>query len=195
MQLMSQNLKLRRNGRGLYDSSAMSRNDVILGNSSGPEEALIKCSSHFVPLERVMGKRLIDKTRGIKMDDSARPPNACSNVESGDGKDLKSPVTDLTSLCSSEENARDRQLYDLTIDIIDKLRHAFWLRSKIENTTHFDTLIKHLERNGAGDLGVTSCFRKAISAARTAQTSEDGQCYYLTAQEVHTTNTNRFITD
>ncbi|KAL2374928.1 hypothetical protein RJ035_003387 [Blastomyces gilchristii] len=186
MQLMSQNLKLRRNGRGLYDSSAMSRNDAILGNSSGPEEALIKCSSYFVPLEKIMGKRLIDKTESVKTDDGSTPSSASSIFESDDGRDSVTCETDATSACSGEENAlfaRDTQFYALALDIIEKLRHAFWLQSKIETTTHFDTLIKHLERNGAGDLGVTSCFRNAITAARTAYTPKDGQCYYLTTQE------------
>lgn len=189
MQLMSQNLKLRRNGRGLYDSSAMARNDAILGNSSGPEEALIKCSSHFVPLEKIMGKRLIDKTKtkGLKTDESSTPSRASSIFESNDRRNSRTPETDLTSICPDKENidfARDRQLDDVVLDIIGKLRHAFWLRSKIEATTHFDTLIKHLERNGAGDLGVTKCFRNAIVAARITQTPEDGRYYYLSAQEV-----------
>ncbi|PGH36533.1 hypothetical protein GX50_00569 [[Emmonsia] crescens] len=188
MQLMSQNLKLRRNGRGLYDSSAMARNDAILGNSSGPEEALIKCSSHFVPLEKIMGKRLIDKTKtkGLKTDESSTPSRASSIFESNDRRNSRTPETDLTSICPDKENidfARDRQLDDVVLDIIGKLRHAFWLRSKIEATTHFDTLIKHLERNGAGDLGVTKCFRNAIVAARITQTPEDGRYYYLSAQE------------
>ncbi|PGH01037.1 hypothetical protein GX51_05473 [Blastomyces parvus] len=186
MQLMSQNLKLRRNGRGLYDCSAMSRNDAILGNSSGPEEALIKCSSYFIPLDRIMGKRLMDKTKSVKVDVTTTPSSASSTFESDDGRDSVTRETDATSVCSGEENAlftRDTQFSALVLDIIEKLGQAFWLQSKIETTTHFDTLIKHLERNGAGDLVVTSCFRKAISATRTAYSPEDGQYYYLTAQE------------
>ncbi|OAX82532.1 hypothetical protein ACJ72_03117 [Emergomyces africanus] len=186
MQLMSQNLKLRKNGKGLFDSSVTSRNDTILGNSCGPEEALIKCSSHFIPLDRIMGARLIDKTNSFKTHDVSTVSPIWSVSENYDAKDSGTPETYLVSRYVDNEIialTRDRWLNELVPDIIGKLRRAFWLRSNIEATTHFDMLIAHLERNGAGDLEVTACFRNAIAAVRTAQAPEDGCYYYSTTQE------------
>ena len=42
MQLMTQNLRIRRHGRGLYDSAEVARLDAIIGDSESPEEALLK---------------------------------------------------------------------------------------------------------------------------------------------------------
>ncbi|ODH45084.1 hypothetical protein ACO22_00379 [Paracoccidioides brasiliensis] len=186
MQLMSQNLKLRRNGRGLYDLSAISRNDAILGNSSGPEEALLKCSSYFVPLEQAMGKQLINKKDLAKNDDSSISSHSTSVFDGDEGRYSATPETESTSVCSGKGNAvfaRDRQFDDLVRDIFEKLRHAFWLRSKIEGMTYFDTLVKHIEGNGAGDLGVTECFQKAVADVQRTRTLKDGKYYYSTPQE------------
>ncbi|KAK2793657.1 hypothetical protein FQN51_001169 [Onygenales sp. PD_10] len=195
MQLMSQNLKLRRNGRGLYDTSAISRNDAILGNSSGPEEALLKCCSLFVPLEKVMGKRLIEKiaTTGTVIDDSSSATGSetgeslWSHDERSSGVselgDSPEPVSGKETQKEKEVFTRDQQLDDLGMDIIKKLRHAFWLESNIEGPTHFGTLIKHLQANGAGDLVVTNCFQKAIASVLATRTPDDGKYYYQTTQE------------
>ncbi|OJD11036.1 hypothetical protein AJ78_08115 [Emergomyces pasteurianus Ep9510] len=164
-----------RNSRGPYHSSVTSRNDAILGISGGPEEALIRCSSNFIPLERIMGARLIGKTGSIKPYHSSTASRASSTFENDYATDSGTSETDFASICVNKDDilyTRDRRLDDLVLGIIEKLRHGFWLSSKVEATTHFDTLISHLERNGAGDLAVTTCFHKAITAVRTAQKRE-----------------------
>lgn len=165
MQLMSQNLKLRRQGRGFYDSAAVSRLDEIIGGSDYPEEALIKRCSLFATSE-------IWNTEGEVV-----PTPGSSAVNSARNLGVGSTIMD----------ARYRQLKHLAIDITAKLRQAIWLRSQMTEPPpqpHFENLLKRVEKDGFGDPAVKQQLNGLIGRAKSRANGGDGSSYYVTAAQV-----------
>ncbi|KAF3480333.1 uncharacterized protein GIQ15_05680 [Arthroderma uncinatum] len=128
MQLMSQNLRLRKHGRGIYDSDEIARLDEIIGNSSGPEEALSKRCSLFT---------LADVTHS---------PTTTSRENPNKSFEDDNPLVVI----------RHKQLIGLGADIGSRLSRGLWLRGQLdEGTTHFDRLLESIEEDRFGDLLVT----------------------------------------
>jgi hypothetical protein len=170
---MSQNLKIRRNGRGLYDSAEIARLEAMVGDSEGPEEALLKCCSLFAGPDTLDG------------DEPTNTPKDISTESAPGGGDLaKTPgplaadkkVTDL----------RYRELADLARNIIERLKQGMWLKSGVEGAhLHFDTLLNSIKNHALGDRLATTQIQKLVDHAKMSQSPDDGKAYYLTAQKVN----------
>lgn len=180
MQLMSQNLRLRRNGRGLYDTSEVARLDSIIGNSSGPEEALSKrCSLYTVAdVSPNATKRVTattpDSPQSVSIENTASPLN--NQIARFKGNTDK--YTPLILL-------RRSHLKSLGADICSRLRQAMWLRSQIEaQSAHFDSLLDSIEQHKFGDLLVTTRLEHMVHRMKANKSPGDGGDFYLTSQEV-----------
>lgn len=188
MQLMSQNLRLRKHGRGLYDSVEISRLDAIIGNSSGPEEALSKRCSLFT---------LAD----ISNTNTGNTPRNRTESVSGDEKDnsvieeklsigsIGDKSTDVPNKGLEKDNPliviRRRQLRSLGFDIQSRLKQAIWLRSKASGSSiHFDSLLESIEGHQLGDSLVATKIQKLVHRAESSANPDDGIEFYLSPQEV-----------
>ncbi|EFQ99013.1 DNA repair protein rad8 [Nannizzia gypsea CBS 118893] len=157
MQLMSQNLRLRKHGRGLYDSEEIARLDAIIGNSSGPEEALCKRCSLFTYSDATSHTR------------TALPekPNE------------KKPLDDNPLVTT-----RRKQIGSLAADIESRARRGLWLHKQLdEGTAHFDRLLESVEQDRFGDLLVTAGIKMLFKRAKSRSGPGDGSIFYLTTQE------------
>lgn len=158
MQLMSQNLRLRKHGRGLYDSEEIARLDEIIGNSSGPEEALCKRCSLFI----------------------YNDPAFSSNFSSLEEPNEMKPMDDNPLIYT-----RRKQISSLATDIMSRVRRGLWLRDQLdEGTTHFDRLLDSIEQDRFGDLLVTAGIKMLIKRAKVISDPSDGSMFYLAALEV-----------
>ncbi|EEQ31869.1 DNA repair protein rad8 [Microsporum canis CBS 113480] len=156
MQLMSQNLRLRKHGRGLYDSEEIARLDEIIGTSSGPEEALSKCCSLFT------------------FTDSTPLPRPMSQEKPGTTHEEDNPLMSI----------RRKQIGRLAADIISQLKRALWLRQQLdEGTAHFDRLLEGIQEDRFGDLLVTLGIKMLLHDTTLKSTPDDGSMFYLTAHE------------
>lgn len=158
MQLMSQNLRLRKHGRGLYDSEEIARLDEIIGNSSSPEEALCKRCSLFVYNDPTSSTdaALLEETDEMKLVDD-------------------NPLI----------HTRRKQISSLAADIMSRVRRGFWLRDQLdEGTTHFDRLLESIEQDRFGDLLVTAGIKMLLKRAKAISDPNDGSMFYLAALEV-----------
>ncbi|KAK2879373.1 hypothetical protein FQN49_000940 [Arthroderma sp. PD_2] len=153
MQLMSQNMRLRKHGRGLYDSDEIARLDEIIGNSSGPEEALSKRCSLFT------------------FADATPPPSPTSQKKKleDDNPLVITRRKQLVSLAADIGSRLRRGLW---------LRGQL-----DEGTAHFDRLLQSIEEDRFGDLLVTLGVKKLLHGARVRSDSSDGSIFYLTLQE------------
>ncbi|EFE36108.1 SNF2 family helicase, putative [Trichophyton benhamiae CBS 112371] len=157
MQLMSQNLRLRKHGRGLYDSEEIARLDEIIGNSSSPEEALCKRCSLFVYNDPTSSTdaALLEETDEMKLVDD-------------------NPLI----------HTRRKQISSLAADIMSRVRRGLWLRGQLdEGTTHFDRLLESIEQDRFGDLLVTAGIKMLLKRAKAIFDPNDGSMFYLAALE------------
>ncbi|KAK2750622.1 hypothetical protein FQN57_002693 [Myotisia sp. PD_48] len=153
MQLMSQNLRLRRNGRGLYDSDEVARLDEIIGNSNSPEEALSKRCSLFASPAAASGVGEVmpagEKEQGTMIISQRRKQ--------------------LLNLGSDIESKLKRGLW-----LRSKLSEA---------VMHFDRLLDAIDQHQFGDVLVTTMIQSLLKQVMTMRRSTDGKEFYLTAQE------------
>ena len=182
MQLMSQNLRLRRNGRGLYDTSEVARLDSIIGNSSGPEEALSKrCSLYTVadvsPVSTIpIAVPTPDRTPSPSVEDA----KDLSNGQPTGSRGNTEKYTPLILL-------RRSHLKSLGSDIYSRLKQGMWLRSQIEHqSVHFDELLQSIEQHKFGDLLVTTRLQNIVAKMKENKKLGDGSEFYLSAQDVST---------
>ncbi|WEW57992.1 hypothetical protein PRK78_003459 [Emydomyces testavorans] len=165
VQVMSQNLKIRRQGRGLYDAAEVSRLNQIIAGSDGPEEALVKRCSLFS----------VDDI----LDDDNKTSDAGESAAS-----VKKKIGTGTSIL----NVRYKELRELAADLHTKFRLGLWLRSNLSDdvNVHFDKTLKLIEGDhGTGELGdnvVRRNIRKCLDFAKLNAKEEDGGKFYVTAE-------------
>ncbi|KAI1921015.1 hypothetical protein LOZ12_001185 [Ophidiomyces ophidiicola] len=170
VQVMSQNLRIRRQGRGLYDAAEVSRLNQIIGDSDSPEEALVKRCSLFS----------LDNLIGRYAEASSEDEYDSEGATSGKGK-LGTGNTIL--------DIRFQELKDLGADLQTKLRLGLWLKSKLNDDVrnHFDKTLALIEtKTGAGELGdflVKRMVRKCLDFAKANAREKDGAKFYITAQQ------------
>jgi hypothetical protein len=173
MQLMSQNLKIRRNGRGLYDFAEIARLEAMVGDSEGPEETLLKCCSVFAGPDTLDG------------DEPTNLAKAISAESAPGGGDLAETLGPLAA-DKKVINLRCRQLEDLARNIMERLKQGMWLKSGVESAhLHFDTLLNSIKNHALGDRLATTQIQKLVDLAQMSQSPDDGKAYYLAAQEVN----------
>ncbi|EEP76121.1 predicted protein [Uncinocarpus reesii 1704] len=165
VQVMAQNLKIRRQGRGLYDAAEISRLNQVIGGSDGPEEALVKRCSLF---------SLDD------INDNNPPPDP----------DAPAPEKRKLGTGNTILDVRYKELRDLGADLQTKFRLGLWLRSKLsdDSRNHFDKTLNLIETDtGAGELGdylVRRIIQKCLDFAKANSKEVDGNKFYATAQMV-----------
>ncbi|KMP00941.1 hypothetical protein CIRG_01081 [Coccidioides immitis RMSCC 2394] len=166
VQVMSQNLRTRKQGRGLYDTAEVARLNQIIGDSDSPEEALVKRCSLF-------------SLEDILVHDDRAPAN--SEAAAPDQKKLGTGNTIL--------DVRYKELRDLAADLQTKFRQALWLRSKLDDDVrnHFDKTLNLIETNiGAGELGdnlVRRIIRKCLDFAKVNSKESDGESFYVASKK------------
>lgn len=176
MQLMSQNLRLRRNGRGLYDTSEVARLDSIIGNSSCPEEALSKRCSLFTVADVSPGSTpaSLDSPQSVAIESTNGPSYGRINGPRSNTK----KYTPLILL-------RHNHLKSLGSDIYSRLRQGMWLRSQVGTQfVHFDSLLESIEQHKFGDLLVTTRLQDILGRMKESKGPYDGSDFYSTPQEV-----------
>ncbi|PGH06832.1 hypothetical protein AJ80_08105 [Polytolypa hystricis UAMH7299] len=185
MQLVAQNLRLRRSGRGAYDTAEVARLNTILGNSYGPEEALLRCCCLFSGdnLSSRKGETSKSDSGSISEGLTDNPPNHASpdgSLKSDDG--ASSSKSEKSGKSIAEK--RRQQLRDVVADIGDSMRRGLWLRSHVEaDLVHFDTLLESIQNNALGDWHVTKELEKMVLFLKEGQSPDDGMMYYLAPQE------------
>lgn len=186
MQLISQNLRLRRSGRGLYDSAEIARLDAIIGNSEGPEEALLKRCCLFATNDVLARSVLPEETTDTRMNEIrtsllAELQNHCEGPITFYGYTKLAGDLSEDSLSST----RCEQYKNLALDIGEKLKQGLWLRTHVgDMTVHFDALLGDILRHRFGDSWVTQQLGKIVAIMQKSANPEDGKTFYSTLEEV-----------
>lgn len=190
MQLMTQNLRIRRHGRGLYDSAEVARLDAIIGNSEGPEEALLKrcCLFAFqsVTDKNDKGNRVSpnDEEDGDRMSES---PSMLSSESKEDHREAAVAKDSQQTLLE----IRKKELVHLAKDITAKLRQGLYLKSKLKELDEgdvilqFDTLLDKIDKHEFGDWLVTLQILGLVNKAKASSDPESDETeFYLSENEV-----------
>ncbi|KAL1955354.1 hypothetical protein VTO42DRAFT_8636 [Malbranchea cinnamomea] len=184
MQLMTQNLRIRKHGRGLYDSAEVARMDAIVGNSDSPEEALLKrCSLYALEAGATKPrKRLAD---AVERDDDESDDGGRSALEQS-----PEPEPDDSMVTVAQETLleiRMRELINLGNDIASKLKLGLYLKAKLgpwKDELKFDAILSRIERHEYGDSVVTAQIQNlVVEAKRNSDPEKDEKLFYLPANE------------